>query len=125
MLTAKQRMSRHHGSLQERPLFCEAASSGAESDPESRASQDTAVQLGIRGSEAVQAEITTHRCTIRDVPGPDAHLLADTLISLGAQSARCLALRMASYLSKLIEDKVILELKELTIVPIHSLTGCL
>ncbi len=117
-------MSRHHGGLQERLYSCEAASSRAESDPESRASQDTAVQLGLRGSEAVQAEITTHRCTIRDVPGPDAHLLADTLISLGAQSAR-FALRMASHLSKLIQDKVILDLKELTIVPIHSLTGCL
>jgi len=33
-------------------------------------------------------DITAMRCTLRDVPGTEADVLADTLISLGAQSAR-------------------------------------
>jgi len=33
-------------------------------------------------------DVTAMRCTLRDVPGQDADLLADTLLTLGAQSAR-------------------------------------
>lgn len=35
-----------------------------------------------------EGKIATLRCTVRDVPGQEADLLADTLLSLGAQSAR-------------------------------------
>lgn len=73
--------------------LCQAARSGTEADPELIASQEIAEELVNRESEAVQSEITTQRCTIRDVPGEDAHILADTLLSLGAQSARYAELR--------------------------------
>jgi hypothetical protein len=95
----KESCGRRHYSTQLASASSGADSNGWESSniqtdlsPEVARAVDKQVgDAGVGSSEEDSVDgidVTAMRCTLRDVPGQDADLLADTLLTLGAQSAR-------------------------------------
>lgn len=77
----------HRASSARRRQYPGSTCRASEADA-STSNEDELEVLSEPGSKADDIGFTAQRCTMRDVPGSLAHSLADTLLSLGAQSAR-------------------------------------